>query len=195
MRIVINLLLTAVIVALGYLTFASIRAPINFKKELDRRESAVIQKLMTIRKAQEIYRDITGGTFADSWQKLKDTLTHGDIMYISIIGDPDDPDFDVTQMERDTTYSPAIDTVKAMGIDLDNISIVPFTDGKEFDVDADTLRYQSTRVNVVEVGTKYSTFMGQYGASFAKYDKRYDPDKKIKFGDMKRPTTAGSWDR
>src|SRR5690625_518332 len=74
MRIVINLILLVAIVLLGYLTYASIKAPISFKDELDRRESVVIRKLNEIRRAQNVYRDVTGGSFADSWEKLLDTL-------------------------------------------------------------------------------------------------------------------------
>lgn len=196
MRIVINLLLVAAIVVLGYLTYASIRAPINFKDELDRRESGIIQKLSKIRRAQEVYRDVTGGAFADSWDKLKDTLSQGNLMFIRIVGDPDDPGFDAKNIERDTTYKAAIDTIRALGINLDSLPVVPYSGGKKFDIDADTMTYQSTLVNVVEVGTSYEHFMGQFAdPSYARYDKRYDPKKRIKFGDMRKPTTAGSWDR
>jgi|SRR5690625_224507 len=196
MRIVINLILLVAIVLLGYLTYASIKAPISFKDELDRRESVVIRKLNEIRRAQNVYRDVTGGSFADSWEKLLDTLKEGELMFIRIVGDPDDPDFDADNIERDTSYMPALDTIIGMGINLDSLPIIPFSGGQTFDIDADTLTYQSTLVNVVEVGTEYSKFMGKYAdPAYGRYDKNYDPKKRIKFGDMKRPTTAGSWDR
>lgn len=196
MRIIINLILLVAIVLLGYLTYASIKAPISFKDELDRRESAVIRKLNEIRRAQNVYRDVTGGSFADSWDKLLDTLKEGELMFIRIVGDPDDPDFDADNIERDTSFMPALDTIIGMGINLDSLPIIPFSGGEAFDIDADTLTYQSTLVNVVEVGTEYSKFMGRYAdPAYGRYDKNYDPKKKIKFGDMKRPTTAGSWDR
>jgi len=196
MRIVINLLLFLAILALGYMTYASIRAPINFKHELDRRERAVIQKLNKIRSAQQVYRDVSGGSFAGSWDTLKSTLRNGDLMFINIVGDPDDPNFDVKDLVRDTSYKPAIDTILAMGINLDSLEYVPFSHGAKFDIAADTLTYQSTLVNVVEVGTTYKTFMGPFGdPKYAKYDKRYDPQKRIQFGDLTKPSTAGSWDR
>ena len=196
MRIVINLLLFLAILALGYMTYASIKAPISFKQELDRRERAVIQKLQKVRDAQEIYRDVTGGSFAGSWDTLRTVLMDGDLMFINILGDPDDPNFDAKNLIRDTTYKPAIDTIRAMGINLDSLPYVPFSGGEKFDIDADTLTYQSTLVDVVQVGTAYKTFMGEYGdPAYAKYDKRYDPSKRMQFGDMTKPTTAGSWDR
>ena len=63
MKTVINLLLFVAILVLGYMTYSSIKAPISFKNELDKRERAVIQKLNKIREAQTIYRDVTGGKF------------------------------------------------------------------------------------------------------------------------------------
>lgn len=196
MRIVINVLLSLAILALSYMTYASIKAPIKFKNELDSRERAVIQKLNHIRDAQEIYRDVSGGSFAHTWDTLKSVLRNDDLMFINIVGDPDDPDFDPRNLQRDTSYSPAIDTIKAMGINLDSIEYVPYGNGATFDIAADTLTYQSTLVNVVEVGTSYKEFMGEYAdPAYAKYDKRYNPDKRIKFGDLTKPTTAGSWNR
>lgn len=196
MRIVINLLLLLAILALGYMTYASIKAPINFKQELDKRERVIIQKLNKVRDAQSVYRDVTGGSFAGTWDTLKEVLNNEDLMFISIVGDPDDPNFDPKNLIRDTTYKPAIDTIHAMGINLDSLEYVPYSNGVKFDIAADTLTYQSTLVNVVEVGTNYKVFMGKYGVpAYAKYDKRYDPEKRIQFGDMTKPSTAGSWDR
>lgn len=196
MRIVINLLLLAAVVLFGYLTYNSIRTPIDFKAELDKRESVLIKKLMTIRTAQDLYRDVTNGSYAKDWDQLKDTLTHGKLRFINIIGDPDDPNFDPSQLVRDTTYKNVIDTVKALGINLDSLRYIPFSNGKVFDLDADTMTYKSTLVNVIEVKTSYNNFMGPYAdPKYSMYDKRYDPENVIKFGDMTKPTTAGSWDR
>lgn len=196
MKTVINLLLFVAILVLGYMTYSSIKAPISFKNELDKRERAVIQKLNKIREAQTIYRDVTGGKFAGSWDTLKQVLREGDMMYINIIGDPDDPNFDIANLQRDTSYRPAIELVQEKQINLDSLEYVPYSQGETFTIAADTLTYQSTLVNVVEVGTQYKTFMGQFAdPAYAKYDQRYDPEKVIRFGDLTKPTTAGSWDR
>jgi hypothetical protein len=50
-------------------------------------------------------------------------------------------------------------------------------------------------VDVVEVGTTYGTFMAQFSdPKFKKYDEKYDPKKKIKFGDLSRPLLTGTWE-
>ncbi len=195
MRLIINLILLAIVAALIYVLVDSIREPIAFKNEKDKREAAVVDRLMDLRRGQEIYRTITGGAFASNWNDFKDVLTNGKIPYVKVIGDPDDPNFTGT-ITYDTTYSNAIDSVKSLGWDLNELVKVPFADGKTFDVQADTLSYQKTLVNVVEVGTKRSTFMGKYAdPSYQKYDARYDPNSIIKFGDMNKPNTSGNWER
>lgn len=195
MRLIINLLLLILIAVIGYLLISSIREPIKFKAEKDRRTNAVVDKLIKIRKMQEFYRDIAlDGSYAGSWEELQNRLDTGRFMRIKVTGDPDDPDFK-GEILYDTSYTPAIDTVQAMGINLDSLKFVPYGEGATFEIQADTLTYQSTLVNVLEVSTNYNTFMGPFAdPRFAKYDNGYDPKKTIKFGDMNRPNISGNWE-
>ncbi len=195
MRLIINLVLVALAALMAFLLVNSIREPIKFKAEKDKRENAVVDKLIEIRKLQEYYRDITNGSFAGDWDTLKQVLMDGQFMNIKVIGDPDDPDF-TGEITYDTTYIPAIDTVERMGVNLDSIQYVPYGAGATFEIKADTLTYQSTLVNVVEVGTVRKNFMGPYAdPRFAKYDNSYNPNSVIKFGDMNKPNLAGNWER
>lgn len=192
MRIIINLLLIAVIAGLVYVLIGGIREPIKFIDEKSRRERVVIDKLMTIRKTQELYRDITGH-FAPTFDTLAYVLRNGRFKIIQVYGDPDDPTGG--EITYDTIFKPAFDSIKALGINLDSLKFVPFADGASFDIDADTLTYQSTVVDVVQVGTPRKVFMGPFAdPRFAKYDKAYDPNKPIKFGDMSKPNLSGNWE-
>ena len=195
MRIVINLLLLALVAVIAYLLVNSIREPIAFKSEKDRRQNAVVDKLRLIRNMQEFHRDASGnGSFAGDWDSLTHVLQTGMFRNIKVIGDPDDPNF-TGEIIYDTTFVPVIDTINAMGIDLDSLRFVPFTSGEIFDIIADTLIYQSTKVNVVEVGTQIANFMGPYAdPRFAKYDNSYNPNRIIKFGDLTKPSLAGNWE-
>lgn len=193
MRLVINLFLAAVVIGLVWLLISSIREPIAFQSEKDRRERAVINKLMEIRTAQDLFRNITDG-FAPSFDSLSDVLKNGEFAIISVIGDPDDPNF-TGEIIYDTTYSPAIDSIRALGINLDSLSYVPFGAGATFDISADTLTYQKTIVPVVEVGVKRKVFMGAYADKrFARYDQKYNPDAPLKFGSMNSPNLSGNWE-
>ncbi|MEO1261518.1 MAG: hypothetical protein AAFZ15_22125 [Bacteroidota bacterium] len=190
-RVIFNVLLFILICALGYVLFTTVQEPIKFQTVKANKETAIVNKLIQIRQAQEVYRGVTG-KFAGSFQQLADTLTYGKFTLVSVTGDPDDPNSVITY---DTSYAPAIDTVKALGLDLANLGKVPTVDGLEFDIKADTASYQMTTVDVVEVGITYSDFMGQFSdKKYKKYDNLYDPNKKIKFGSLSKPILTGSWE-
>lgn len=194
MRYVINIVLVLVIALLAFMLYNSIKEPIAFGEAKDYRKNKVVAKLETIRKTQEIYRTIKG-QFASDFDSLSYVLTNDSIPFEKIIGDPDDPT-NADKFQRFLTYSPAIDSIKALGINLDSLRFIPFSGGKSFDIAADTIEYQKTTVSVVEVGTKWKNFMGKFAdPRYAKYDSRYDPNKTIKFGDMNKPNLSGNWER
>ncbi|MCH2084326.1 MAG: hypothetical protein MK226_18155 [Saprospiraceae bacterium] len=195
MRLVINLILVVLAAALVYVLISTIQEPIAFKAEKEKRERAVIDKLMTVRIAQEAFRSIKGG-FAPSFDSLEYVLNNDSFAVVKIIGDPDDPNF-TGEITYDTTMLPAKDSmINGLNISLDSLRFVPFTNGVAFEIQADTITYQSTTVPVVEVGVRRKLFMGDYGKErFARYDAKYNPNSPIKFGDMNAPNLAGNWER
>lgn len=194
MKYVINTLLVLLIGYLCFRLYSSIKEPIAFQEVKNARQKVVVEKLQDIQKVQEIYRDIKG-EFAGSFDSLAYVLKNDSIPFVSLVGDPDDPE-NMDKVERIVTYSPAIDSIRGMGINLDSLAYVPFAPaGTKFDIDADTLSYQSSMVSVVEVGTRWETFMGKFGdPSYQKYDSRYNPKARLKFGDMSKPTLTGNWE-
>lgn len=195
MKWIVSLFLLLLIAFLTYLLVININDPIRFKAEKDRRERVVIDRLKQIRTVQEFHRDITG-RFASDFDSLKYVMETGKFRVISVLGDPDDPTFDRHNIRYDTNYFPAIDSIRSLGINLDSIRFVPFSGGAMFEIQADTITYQSTLVNVVEVGVPRRIFMGEYASpEYSKYDNRYDPNSRIKFGDMSTPNTSGNWER
>ena len=194
MKNVFKILIYLLAVLLAYMLYASIKEPIKFQAAKESRKAVVVKKLEDIRTSQEIYRSITG-EFAANFDTLSMVLKDGKIPFLLLTEDPEFPG-DPEKIIRDTTYESAIDSIVALGIDLDSLRYVPFSDGKTFDIMADTLTYQSTLVNVVEVGTYWKEFMGKYASpKYSKYDQSYEPAKRIKFGDLKKPNISGSWDR
>lgn len=193
MKIVINLLLLLAVAALGYLLFDSIREPIEFQSAKTARKAAVVERLNDIRECQEIYRTITG-EFAPSFDTLEQVLTEGQIPFVQVTGDPNDPDNEEKFIYK-TLYTPAIDSVSALNIKLDSLRYVPYAvAGTQFDIDADTTTYQKTLVPVTMVSTRYNKFMGKFAnARFAKYDNSYDPNAIIRFGSMDTPNLSGNW--
>ena len=193
MRLLINLVLIAIVIGLVYVLIGSIREPIAFQSERAKREGAVIEKLTMIRNMQELFRNIKGG-FAPDFDSLKKVLTTDSFTIVSVLGDPDDPNFN-GEITYDTTFFPAADSISAMGINLDSLKFVPYAGGTVFEIQADTITYQSTNVPVCEVGIKRAVFMGPYADKrFARYDQKYNPASVIKFGNMNTPNLSGNWE-
>jgi len=195
MRLVINLILVAIVAFLAYALYASIREPIAFQNEKNRRENAVKDKLMKVRTAQEAYRDITG-KFAGSFDTLAQVLRNDSFRIVRVVGDPDDPTY-TGEIEYDTIYEPAADSMRNMLAmnNFDSLRYVPFTRGATFDIEAKVINYQKTEVPVVEVGIIRKKFMGPFGDKrFARYDQAYDPEKPLKFGNLYSPSLAGNWE-
>lgn len=192
MRIVINVLLFLLSIGLVYVLAQNIRQPIHFQKERSARTERVVEKLKQIRTAQEAYRDITG-KFAGSFDELANVLNSEKFAIVSVIGDPDDPNF-TGKITYDTLFRPAKDSMLALGIDVNTLQYVPGGDNATFDIKADTLTYQSTLTHVVEVKTKYKTFLQEFDAKYALYDKKYNPESEIKFGNLQNPVLSGNWE-
>lgn len=193
MRLLINLILAAAVIGLIWTLISSIQEPIAFKAEKEKRERAVVERLMDVRTAQDLFRSIKGG-FSPTFDSLKEVLTNDSFAVVKVIGDPDDPNF-TGEIIYDTILSPAIDSIRNLGINLDSLAIVPYGGGVKFEIAADTLTYQKTTVNVVEVGIPRRVFMGKYkDKRFAKYDQSYDPNKPLKFGNMNAPNLSGNWE-
>lgn len=190
MKTVITIALLILNVFLGYLLVKNIQEPIEFEKVKIEREKVVSGKLETIRNVQEIYRKITG-EFAPNFDTLATVLRVDSIPHVSIAENPKRPG----EYIETVTYSTAIDSIDALGVNLDELKYVPYSDNqKEFDIDADTMTYQQTLVSVVQVGTRWRSFMGKYGdAKYSKYDNSYNPDHLMKFGDMNSPNISGNW--
>lgn len=194
MRLVINIVLILLAIFFAYMLYSGIQEPIAFKKERVIRRDAVVDQLKKVRTAQEFFRNIKGG-FAPNFDTLSEVLREDSFMIVKVVGDPDDPNF-TGEILYDTTLIPAIDTIKALHINLDSLKYVPYGEGKTFNIFADTTTYQKIKVNVVEVGTRWADFMGEYGSKkYSKYDQRYDPNKMLKFGSKTAPNLAGNWEQ
>lgn len=199
MRLIINLILVAIVGLLGYLLFYGIKEPIAFGDAKKERLEAVTNRLKQVRFAQEFHRDITG-KFANSFDSLQYVLRTDSFTIVKIKGDPDDPNAEFTRIE---TKKSAIDSIKTLfndpkskvKIELDSLPFVPYGGGARFSIQADTLTYQKTLVNVTEVGTPWKTFMGKYAdEKYQRYDNLYFPESLVKFGDMSGPNLGGNWE-
>jgi hypothetical protein len=191
MKIVINIVLILISAVLAYLIALNIKEPITFDNALKEREGAVVKQLTKIRTAQEIYKKITG-EYAGSFDTLQMVLRESNIETYKIIGDLDDEN---SKAEIETIYTKASDSMRSLNISIDSLDFVPYGDSDaEYTIKADTLTYQNTLVNVVEVGIPYKKFMDKYAdPRYQKYNSTYEPENMLKFGDLFSPNTSGNW--
>lgn len=193
MKYLINLILIAAIIGIGYLLYGGINEPIAFKAEQQARQDVVSSRLTQIRECQEIYRSIKGD-FAPDFDTLIMVLRTDSIPFVQVFEDPDDPTNEEKYIYK-TIYTNALDSITNLGINLDSIPYVPYAGTTKFDFYSDTMTYQKTLVSVTEVGTRWKTFMGKYAdPRFQKYDDRYEPEAMIKFGDQNSPNLSGNWE-
>lgn len=195
MKRVINLGLVAIAVFLGFWLYKTIQDPIKFQAERDKRKDAVVEVLKKIQTAQELYRSVRG-SYAGNFDTLSKVLMTENVILEKLESDPNDPS-NQDKFIRTIIKKPAKDSLFSLlngAINLDSLRYIPYGNGKTFSIEADTIIQQNSKVYVVEVGTKYKEFMGEYGdAKFKKYDALYDPEKMLKFGDMNSANTSGNW--
>lgn len=107
MKLIIRLTLLIAIVLLGFLCYRSIKGPIDFEKEVKKRDAAVIQRLVDIRTAQTAYRDETGH-YTASFDTLIDFVKTGKIATLKKYGDLTEE-----QMEAGMTEEKAMSIIRS----------------------------------------------------------------------------------
>ena len=86
MKVVMRTLLALAIVLLAWVSWKSIQGPIDFNAEVDKRDRAVIQRLVDIRTAQVALRSQTG-TYTASFDTLVQFVRDGKIATLVRSGD------------------------------------------------------------------------------------------------------------
>lgn len=207
MKIVIQILLTVVIVVLGYFTYKSVYGPVEFNKAKEKRYAEVIEKLKDIRDAELAYKEVTG-RFNGSYDSL--------VRFI------DTAQFVVTQ-RRDTTYLDE-EYKKRYGVDeyvedvvIDTLGYVnikdsifkgsdrykkmmniPFTDGKKFELNAGMLDKDGTMIPVFEAKVDKSDILSDLDQDLVVQEKQTVAvdgvnGAYIKVGSMTEVNTSGNW--
>ena len=192
MKIVINILLTAAVCGLIYLLYQSIAEPIQFEEEWAKRERKVANQLEDVRTAQLAFKDIVG-YYAPNFDTLVEVLKTENFKIKNVIGDPDDPNSNYREF---TTEVNALDSMNTLGIRLDSLQFIPYTDGKEFDLVAKVLpEYQNAKnIPVLKVSALVGDYMGAWAhPRYNRYNKNYNPNSILFFGDLGKPTTDGNW--
>lgn len=208
MKVIIQIVLWAVIIFLGYLIFDSVNAPIEFNKVKEKRYAPVIKKLEDIQKSELAYKDVNGrfsGNF-DSLVRFVDTAKfvitqRRDTSYL-------DKEFKKTygvdkyiqDVEIDTLgYSSVKDSIFKNTDRYKNMMYVPGTDKKvKFELKADSIHKNDQYIPVFEARVdKAIVLKGQDENLIRGEQKLKSVDgvngKYIKVGSLREVNTNGNW--
>ncbi|HEY9113323.1 MAG TPA: hypothetical protein VIN10_01400 [Bacteroidales bacterium] len=196
-KVILQVVLFIAIVVLSYFVYESIMEPVRFEAEKTKRETVVVNKLKDIRSSQLIYRQMKG-SFTGSFDTLKQFLEIAEIPVVKIVPDPTDTTF--TKTINDTIgYIKVKDSLfSKKSYTIDQLAIVPFSNGALFEMDADTIERGGVNVNVFEVKTPFTTYLQGLDKQtvFNLTSKMEDIEKYpgLKVGSMLEPSTNGNWE-
>lgn len=198
MKIVIQLVLLVVIVALGWFVYESIMEPVKFKQEMDDRQSEVVQHLKDIRSAQFFYKH-EHKAYSKSFDSLVEFIKTGEIPVVKIIPDPEDTTF-VKTINDTVGFVSVVDSLfgKRPNFNAASLGVIPFSDGKMFDLDAGNIERGGVTVPVFEATAHYSSYLkgmdkqAVINIIAAKEDIERFPGLKV--GSMTEPSTDGNWE-
>jgi hypothetical protein len=196
--IALKIVLSLVILFLGYKVVMSIMEPVRFENEKERRERVVIELLKEIRDVQIAYKAINN-KYTGSFDTLVDFVSNGMIPVVNIIPDPTDTTFTRTINDTIAFINVADSLFKnRTNFDPNSIRYIPFSNGVEFGLDADVIERSKVKINVFEVRALYSHLLigmdEQLIINLLKKLEELERFKGIKVGSLIEASTDGNWE-
>jgi hypothetical protein len=190
LKIVLSVVLVVLVSGLTVANYQSIKVPIDFKNEKDRRYEHVIQRLKDIRTAELAYK-AKYQKYQGNIDSLVYFLKTDSLIVVKATGEVPDSLSLEQALERklvfrDTILVNAYDSLFASQnvkdrvhpFKLDSLPMVPFSGGKRFKLDAGVVDRSSVKVAV---------FQATDAAPFDKTDV-------LQVGSMNDPKTNGNWE-
>lgn len=188
-KIAVLALLVLGSMGLGWLDYKSIKDPVDFLKEKEKRYKYVIQGLKDIREAEFAYK-AAKNVYCNNFDSLVNFLRTDSLRVVKAFGTvPDtlteEKAVELGIVQRDTVYVMAMDTVFNKvylanhygDFNIDSLAYVPFTSSK-FDLQAGTIKRNGVEVQV---------FQAMDAAPF-------DSKDVLQVGSMSDPSTSGNWE-
>ncbi|MEQ9188463.1 MAG: hypothetical protein RLP15_12060 [Cryomorphaceae bacterium] len=189
LRTGISIGLAVLVTGLAYADYMSIKVPIEFQEEKERRYAHVIQRLKDIRTAELAYKAIYQ-KYIGNTDSLVNFIKNDSIPFIKAIGEvPDTMSLEQAIKEgivsRDTNYTSVLDSLfggnakeRIHAFHADSFVVVPFTGGKRFKLESGFVERSGVKVPVFQATDP------------APFDRR-DP---LQVGSMADPKTNGNWE-
>ena len=194
---IIKAVLFLLIVFLGYRLYSIILDPINYEKLEERRYAEVKMKLEQIRDVQKAYRteyrsfaaDLNAViAFVDTGRAAIIERKDSSFMYYDEVYQQD--------MEKDTIvtkvlgYESVKDKIFGADFDSESLRYIPFSDNKEFELQAGKLEVNDVVVPVF-VARAPNTLI--FHDVLSRYKQYIDVDYALEVGDLNQPTLSGNW--
>lgn len=194
---IVQIVLVLAVILLGYRLYEIIQEPIRFEKIKTKRYDKIKERLEQIRDVQKAYRaeyDQFAGdfntliAFVDTGKQTilerKDsTFTYYDKVYLK------DREKD-TIIIRVIGYRDIKDALFNKDFDASVLRYIPFTDNKEFSLEANKLTVNDIIVPVFEARAANRDIFADI---WNKYDNFIDKDYALKVGSLTEPTLSGNW--
>ncbi|MBK6962381.1 MAG: hypothetical protein IPH20_00225 [Bacteroidales bacterium] len=195
---ILKIVLAVVVIVLGYLLYTSIMKPIRFQEEISRRNTHIVDKLKDIRTAQTFFKQFNN-RYTSSFDSLFDFLRTGKIPVVKMIPDPNDTTF--SRSITDTIgFIPIADSLysKRVNFKLEEMAIVPFSDGRKFEMKTDKIDKGGTIVSVIEILVPYEYYLfdldKQDVINLAERQKSINRYPGIKMGSLTEASIDGNWE-
>ncbi len=197
MKTVIQIVLFAIIVYLGYAVYESIMEPVRLNKEMKKREKVVIQRMKDLRKAELLYKQLNG-KYLGNWDSLVQFIDTAEIPVVKIVPDPTDTTY--TKTIQDTVGYKKVykDIFKDRKVDLSKFMLIPFSNGDTIELHAGQIEKGGVTVQVFEAKAPYDSYLKGMPKQFITNVKASKTDidlyPGIKVGSMTEPSTSGNWE-
>ncbi len=195
---IIKVVLSVIILILGYLIYESIMRPVRFNQAVSDREAKVVARLIDLRTSQQFYKR-QHNKYTASFDTLISFIRTGEIPVVKMIPDPTDTTF--TKTINDTLgYVKVADSLfsKRANFTIDSLRYIPFTNGEKFEIAAGSIDRGGLKVAVYEIKAHYNTFLKgldrQLIVNLVKSKEDIDRYPGLRLGSMDEPSTDGNWE-
>lgn len=157
----LQIILLIGVLGLAYVLYEQIMTPLRFNETQAAREKAVVERLKDIRTAQRAYKQ-KYAHYTPSFDTLINFIKTDSMVYEVKMGSEDDSVAVAQGKVKTTKLKIAVkDTIFTAGFNADELRVIPFSDGKDFIMNADTLVTESKVViPVFEAKAPYKLFLG-----------------------------------
>ena len=196
--LILKVVLAIVVIALGYLLYSSIMKPIRFQEELTKRNAQIANRMKDIRASQTLYKQFNNA-YTSSFDTLFDFLKTGRIPIIKMVPDPTDTTF--TRTISDTLGYVAIEDSlfsKRPNFRMQDMAIIPFSDGRRFEMNTDKVDKGGVLVPVIEILVPYEYYLSDLSeqdvVNLEATQITINRYPGLRMGSLVEATTDGNWE-